>query len=500
MSFDFLRPGRPWRHTAWMGAALFTVTLGAAGWRAAATPAANQTATPQPAVKAEAPVPARSAALHGTTSYADTVARVAPSVVTVRIERKAEPEPTALDDPFFRRFFGDQAPSRGRQPLERGLGSGVIVSSDGRILTNAHVVEDAERVRVTLQDGRELTAKVVGVDKPSDLAVIQVSAQSLPALPLGNSDQPRVGDVVLAVGNPLGIGQTVTMGILSAKGRTTAVGDGSYEDFLQTDAPINQGNSGGALVSASGELIGITSQILSPSGGNIGIGFAIPSNMAKHVMNELVTSGHVRRAKLGVTIQPVTAEIAESLELHDVHGALVNGVEPDSPAEQAGVRTGDVITKINGDAVDNYNELRNRVSSLSPGSSATLTVVRDGREQDVRVKLGEMADKSADASGGGEGGESQGFGIAVEPLTPQLAAQLEVPRTTRGLAVTDLDPDGAAAAAGLQPGDVIRQVNGKPVTSAEELRQAARSTSGRPALVLVQRGPQSFFATLERRG
>jgi Do/DeqQ family serine protease len=499
MSLDFfhLRPSR--RATAWTGAALVAATLGVANWQAggasAETPAAAAQAQPEKAPAAAGP----RVGIHGAvTSYADAVARVAPAVVTVRVDRKAQPEPTDFpDDSMLRRFFGERMPAPERQPRERGLGSGVIVSSDGRILTNAHVVEGAEHVRVELNDGREFRAKVIGVDAPSDLAVIDVEAQNLPALSLGDSNSPRVGDVVLAVGNPLGVGQTVTMGILSAKGRMTEYGDGSYQDFLQTDAPINRGNSGGALVTASGELIGITSQILSQSGGNIGIGFAIPATMAKRVMTELVSTGHVRRSMIGVTVQPVTADIATSLHLADVRGALVNSVAPESPAARAGIETGDVITTFNGVAVNNGNELRNLVSSTAPGSAAEVTVIRDQKPRQVRVTLVErQAEEQASKAGGAPG--EDGLGMAVQPLTPRLAQQLEVPRATEGVAVTGVDPDGAAAAAGIQEGDVIRQVNGKSVHTPSELKQAVTARSGRPDLFLVQRGDQSFFATVDR--
>jgi serine protease Do len=494
MSFEFSK-SRPFRRaTAWTGAALVAATIGVAGWHAGSA----QEAKPAAATQAQPAAGARPGSHGAVTSYADAVARVAPAVVTVRVDRKAQPEPTDFpDDPLFRRFFGERMPWPGRQPRERGLGSGVIVSPDGHVLTNAHVVEDANRVRVTLNDGREFSAKVVGIDTPSDLAVLDVDARNLPTLPLGDSNQPRVGDVVLAVGNPLGVGQTVTMGILSAKGRMTEVGDGSYQDFLQTDAPINRGNSGGALVTANGELIGITSQILSQSGGNIGIGFAIPSHMAKHVMSELVSTGHVRRSMIGVTVQPVTADIAASLDLGDVRGALVNSVAPGGPAAKAGVRTGDVITKFNGNVVETSNELRNLVSSTTPGAAAELTVIRDGKPQQIRVTLAELTPKKSISNEGGTPSDER-LGMAVQPLTPSLAERLEVPRTTEGLAVTEVDPDGAAAAAGIQEGDVIRQVNGKDVRTASELRQAVSGESGRPHLFLVQRGEQSFFATVDR--
>ena len=448
-------------------------------------------------IQAQAAIGSPRAAGPAVTSYADAVAKVSPAVVTVQVEKKASFEPTSgiPDDPFFRRFFGDRLPSPERQPRQRGLGSGVIIQPDGRIVTNAHVVDGADRVRVVLTDGREFAAKVVGVDKPTDLAVLDVAATSLPTLPFGDSEKPRVGDVVLAVGNPLGVGQTVTMGILSAKGRATGTGDGSYEDFLQTDAPINQGNSGGALVTAQGELIGINSQILTPSGGNIGIGFAIPATMAKHVVGQIVDHGEVRRSRLGVTIQPVTADIARSMNLASVKGALINGVEPGSPAANAGLKAGDVITRFNGGAVESSNELRNHVASTAPGSKATVTIVRQGRTEDVPVQLAKLESRSTRGTTG-EAGTDEGFGVTVEPLTPQLADRLQVPRDTDGVVVTDINPDGRAADAGLRQGDVIRQVDGKPVRSAADLRTALSGKADRPALVLVQRGTNTFFATV----
>jgi Do/DeqQ family serine protease len=445
-----------------------------------------------PAVAASATAPA------ATTSYADAVSKATPAVVTVRIERKAEVTPSAFDDdPFFQRFFGQgRVPRGGQAPIERGLGSGVIVSEDGNILTNNHVVGGADHVTVSLTDGREFTAKVLGTDPATDLAVVHIDAKNLPTLPLGDSDRVRVGDVVLAIGNPLGVGQTVTMGIISAKGRTTDTTGGSYEDFLQTDAPINPGNSGGALVTAAGELVGINSQILSNdmSRGNIGIGFAIPSNMARNVANQLVTTGHVRRAIIGVTVQPMTSDLAKSLGLNSVAGALVNSVDPNGPAAKAGLKSGDVILKVNGATIDDSNQLRNRISALAPGTAVNLGVFSQGAERQVSVTLGELPD--ADKSAKNDATATDDLGMTLSALTPNLAQQFRLPRTAEGVAVTDVDPSGSAARAGIQAGDVLKQIDGHAMKTPSEVRDALSAKRDRPALALVQRGDHSFFVPL----
>jgi len=445
------------------------------------------------------PAAGRVALAGGRESFADIVKKAAPAVVTIRTEGKARVVPTQFDDDdMLRRFFGErfgqgQLPGRGerqmpRVPKQRGLGSGVVVTADGYILTNNHVIESADDIRVEFTDGRGYEAKLVGADKPSDLALLKIEQTGLPALPLGNSDAVQVGDVVLAIGNPLGIGQTVTMGIISAKGRSTGVGDGSYEDFLQTDAPINHGNSGGALVSTRGELVGINSQIVSSGDGNIGIGFAIPANMASHVVSQLRTDGRVRRSQLGVTVQPVTSEMAESLDLKEVGGAIVSSVAPGSAAERAGVKRGDVIKSLNGQSVHDFNALRNRVAEAAPGSTASLVVVRDAAEKTLSVKLDEAV-ASREARERSEGGaeDKAALGVAVAPLSPELASRAGLGKDAHGVVVQRVQPDGRAADAGIQPGDIIMEVNRQPVESVEDLRSAVRRAAEKPTLLFVRR-------------
>ena len=325
-------------------------------------------------------------------SYADVVSKAAPAVVTIHSQmRVRQPQQYPFgNDPFFREFFGDRIPQQAPERRREGLGSGVIVGQDGYVLTNHHVIDGADRIKVALNDNRTLEAKVVGSDPPSDLAVLKIEASGLPVLALGDSDRTRVGDVVLAIGNPLGVGQTVTMGIISAKSRQTGLSNGSFEDFLQTDAPINQGNSGGALVSTNNELVGINSQILSPSGGSIGLGFAIPSNMARSVMEQLINTGKVRRGQLGITVLKIPSEEASKLGVDQGPGVVVYQVQPGSAADRAGLRRGDIITALNGTAVNDPNSFRNIIAGTAPGSEVTLTVKRDGREQQVRATLDEF--------------------------------------------------------------------------------------------------------------
>jgi serine protease Do len=465
-------------------------------------------AADQPGARSAATVttPITHAIAGGRDSYADIVDVVAPAVVTIRTEGKASMSPTQFEgDEFFRRFFGDQfGQGNGRRMpqmrKQRALGSGVIVTTDGYLLTNFHVVEGADDIRVELTDGRALSAKLVGSDKPSDLALLKMDGSNFDAVGIGDSDGVKVGDVVLAVGNPLGVGQTVTMGIISAKGRSTGVGDGSYEDFLQTDAPINHGNSGGALVNTKGELVGINSQILSNSDGNIGIGFAIPANMAKSVMEQLRTKGKVTRAQLGVTVQQVTSEMAQSLGLKETGGAIISSVTAGSAAERAGLKQGDVITSFNGQAVHDFNTLRNRVAAAGPGTAADVAIVRDGAEKHVSVKLDEANPETSARRGQRDDSENSddkaALGVSVAPLTPELADRLGAPKNARGIVVQDVAPDGRAADAGIRSGDIIESVNRQPVRTVDELRSALKASSDKPALLLINREGREVFVTV----
>ena len=442
------------------------------------------------------------------TSYADVVEKTSPAVVRIEAESKSkrsEQQPQINpfgDDDFFRM----PSPRQQQPRIERGLGSGVIVSADGTILTNAHVIDGAEKITVLLNNNKTFEAKLVGADKPSDLAVLKIEAQNMPFLTLGNSDTVRIGDIVLAIGNPLGIGQTVTAGIISAKGRRTGLSDGSFEDFLQTDAPINRGNSGGALVNLAGELIGINSQILSggPSGGNIGIGFSIPSNMAKSVLEQLLRDGRVRRGMLGIGIQNLDEDTAQALGLKDTSGVLVSDVKKGSAAEKAGFRRTDVITAINGEKIEDSNILRNKVAGTLPGTELKVTVLRDGNPIELTATLDEFeqpgaknGDESGDTGGNPDSQSGTGkLGLTLQPLTPQIARQFGIEEGTEGMLVTGIDPSGAAAEAGIARGDVLLEINRRGVNSMADVQSALESAAGKPVLLLISRRGQTLYLTV----
>lgn len=465
---------------------------------------------PEPVISQATPTPAPLVVDGVRTSYADVVERTASAVVRIDAEHRNRPqlrqqqEPRSPLDEFFRQFPGPQGPQgQQRPPIERGMGSGVLVSADGTILTNAHVIDGAEKITVVLNDNKSYEAKLVGSDKPSDLAVLKIEAQNMPFLTLGNSDSVRVGDIVLAIGNPLGIGQTVTAGIISAKGRRTGLSDGSFEDFLQTDAPINRGNSGGALVSLNAELIGINSQILSTSGGNIGIAFSIPSNMAKSVMEQLLANGRVRRGMLGVNIQNITGDMAKALELPDAAGVIVSNVRPGSAADKAGVKVKDIITAINGEKIDDGNVLRNKIAGTLPGTTINLTVLRDGSQQDLSATLDEFDTETASSNAPGDNENSPNtqapggkLGLTLQPITPQLSKQFGTGTETQGLVVMDVDQAGVAAEAGISRGDILLEVNRQPASSVEVVESALQAAGSRPLLLLVSRKGTTTFLTV----
>jgi serine protease Do len=384
-------------------------------------------------------------------------------------------------------------------PRQHGIGSGVIVTKDGYILTNNHVVENADEVRVGLQDGREFTAKVVGRDPKSEVAVIKIDANDLPTIPLADSDNVEVGDVVLAVGNPFGIGQTVTTGIVSATGRGGTLGL-DYEDFIQTDAAINPGNSGGALVDLEGRLVGINTAILSRSGGNMGIGFAIPTNLAKDVMESLIEHGKVTRGYLGVMIQDLTPTLAEQFDLKaGTKGALIGDVTANSPAQIAGLKSGDVILEFDGKAVNNSRQLKLQVARTEPGHTVPVKVLRNGKEQVLEVKVKELPGSEQLArSGATPSDEGTLKGVTVSDLDPNTRQQFQVPASMKGgVVITDVEPDSAAAEAGLRPGDVILEINRQTVKSADQAVQLSENSKDNRTLLRVWRDGGSRFVVVD---
>ncbi len=426
---------------------------------------------------------------------AEVAGAVKPAVVniastkTVHMRGMSSP----FDDPFFRQFFGDQfrQHNQPRDYKQSGMGSGVIVEKNGYILTNNHVIKDADDIKVRLSDKRVFKGKIVGADPKTDLAVIKIDAGNLPVVKLGDSDKLRVGDRVIAIGNPFGLNQTVTTGIISAKGRAD-VGIADYEDFIQTDAAINPGNSGGALVNVKGELIGINTAILSSTGGNQGVGFAIPSNMVKTVMASLIKSGKVVRGWLGVSIQPITADLAKQLGLKEERGALVADVMEGSPAERAGLQRGDVVTEFDGKAVGDATALKNMVAATPPGKDATVKFIRDGAVKTVKASIQELPVQAQIAAKY----ENQLKGVSVQNLTPEIRRAIGIPGKVAGVIVSDVDESSPVAGV-LAQGDVIMEINKKKISNVKDYETTvARIKAGQNILVLVYRNGSTTYITL----
>ncbi len=436
-------------------------------------------------------------------SFAPVVKKVLPSVVTITSSRMVKTGFQGGEDgipPMFRQFFGGDEGTGGgqsrmpRQQKESGMGSGVIVSPNGYILTNNHVVDHATTVTVIMNDKREYKARVVGTDPKTDIAVLKVDAGSLEPVTIGDSDKVQVGDYALAVGNPFGVGKTVTMGIVSATGRAN-LGIEDYEDFIQTDASINPGNSGGALVNDRGELIGINTAILSHgSEGNQGIGFAVPVNVARGVMDQIIGNGKVTRAYLGVMAQEVTPSIAKAFHEPEVRGALIGDVTPNSPAQKSGLAKGDIILDINGKPVNNSAELRMRVSLMAPGTKVSVKVFRDGAEKTLPLTLAELPTETAKNEQPENSKEDSLQGITVENASARTARQLGLPATVTGVVVTSVDPQSKAAESGLKRGDVIQEVNHKPVRNTADFESAMRNGKDADLLLVNRQGTTMYLA------
>lgn len=430
-------------------------------------------------------------------AMSEVTSAVKPAIVNISstktIEARGVPSPF-FNDPFFRDFFGNQFRNF-QQPKERkqsGLGSGVIVGKDGYILTNNHVVTGADEIKVKLSDKREFKGKIIGTDQKTDLAVIKIEADNLPVIKLGDSDKLKIGETVIAVGNPFGLNQTVTSGIVSAKGRAD-VGIADYEDFIQTDAAINPGNSGGALVNIKGEVIGINTAIVSSSGGYMGIGFAIPSNMAKAVMESLLNKGKVVRGWLGVSIQPLTPELVKQFGTKDEKGALIADVVESGPADKAGIQAGDVIVEFDGKEVIDPTSLRNSVAVSSPGKVVTLKILRDGKSITVNASVSEQPELMQKAMGTKD---NQFKGVHVQNLTPELRKRMELPVRVTGVVVSDINEESPAEGI-LMRGDIIMQINRRNIKSVIDYEKAVSDIeTSQGVMMLIYRNGSAIYVTL----
>ncbi|HTE50351.1 MAG TPA: Do family serine endopeptidase [Kofleriaceae bacterium] len=490
---------------AGMSAALLT------GCTSASTPAPSPGVVPAPAPAPAAAHPPASATVSSglpEEGFAPVVARARPAIVTIFVRKQIDARRSGMPPSMFQ-FGPDQGLSPGDRgggfaPEESGEGSGVILSPDGTILTNRHVVDGADSVEVLLTDGRKLIGKVVGVDSATDIAVVKVGASGLPTVPIGDSGALQVGDFTLAIGSPFGLGQSVTFGIVSAVGRS-GIGLADYEDFIQTDAAINPGNSGGALLDTHGRLIGINTAIIAHgSGGSQGIGLAVPVNLAVSVMRQLVAHGRVVRGFLGIGIQDVTPELATGLGLDRPGGALVGDVSPDSPAGKAGVKRGDVVVQLDDQPVTDGHALRVRIADRKPGTTVRLKVLRDRQPRDLSVVLGELPDQSGQADQRDERGDRgegpRGYGMRLTDLTPRIAGEIGLASGTAGVVVAGIEANSPAAELGLRTGDVIQEIDGRAVTGAAAAAQALRATAkDAPHVLLILREGHTFYVPLARR-
>jgi serine protease Do len=436
--------------------------------------------------------------------YASVIDPALPAVVNISsskmVKRQDNFPGLFLDDPMFRRFFEgqpDRQPSKPQMEREYSLGSGVVVNPDGYILTNNHVISGATDIEVFTQSKKKFKAQVVGTDPRTDVAVLKIDAKGLPALTLADSSRLKVGDVVFAIGDPFGVGETATMGIVSATGRGLGGAIEHYENFIQTDAAINPGNSGGALLDLHGDLVGINTAIVTGgSGGNQGVGFAIPVNMARNVMEQIVEHSRVIRGHLGVAIQSVDADIAKAFGLSQGGGALVADVTPGSPAAKAGIERGDVILELNGQAVNEPDDLSLRIAEIAPGTTVHLRVSRNGQMRDVNATLSELSEKQ-EVSENSEGIAGAMQGVQVQNLTPSIARELGISKGISGVVVTSVDSGSAAAAAGVERGDVIQDINRKPISNVSEYRQALAGIHGQSVLLLLGRGDSTRFVVVQ---
>ncbi len=476
------------------GGLLGSFATSASGVSLSASPVSTLATAPELAAESNLP----------NAGFAPILKQALPAVVNIStskiIKVSNDGDDSSSNDSPLRQFFGQNSGKQLQPQREHALGSGVIVNKDGYILTNNHVIDGATQITVDLSDKRHFTAKVVGADPQSDVAVLKIDATNLPVLTLGTAKTLEVGDYVLAIGDPMGVGETVTLGIVSATGRTNVgvEGAGGYENFIQTDAAINPGNSGGALINSHGELVGINTAIASSSGGNQGIGFAIPIDMARGVMNQLIEHGKVTRGYLGIGIEQMTPALAKQFGLTNAEGTLVTEVTEGSPAAKSGLQRGDVILAINGETISDFGQFRLHIAEATPNSTVHLKLMRNSKAMDVAVTLGLLKEeKQASSKDDSDANENGLAGVQIENLTPQIAKQLGVSAQAQGVVVSQVSPESAAAEGGLARGDVIVEVNRRAVHTSQEFEQAMSHANNGSTLLLVNRGKQVLYIAVE---